>query len=174
MTSTLINLQGQQDNHTDTVNLIMMVGLPGSGKSTYALDYFPYHVYVSSDTIIEGVASAMNKSYTEIFNDVIDAANLMAQAELSLASFAGENIVIDRTNLTKKSRAKNLSLLKYSVPYKTTAIVMDVPLELLKLRLTKRNESGKIIPDEVMETFVSSFEMPTLDEGFDEIKVIKV
>lgn len=156
------------------LELITMVGLPGSGKTTYALDFYPYHVYISSDTIISHIAESMDKSYSEVFDDTISAATYMCYAELALASFAGENIVIDRTNLTKRARAANFSKLKYSKPYRSVAIVMDVPLELLKLRLTKRNENGKIIPDKVLDKFIDSFEMPTLDEGFDEIKVIKV
>lgn len=152
----------------------MCVGLVGSGKSTYSTSTFPEHAYLSSDGIIEFVADKLGKTYNAVFDDIIGPAQKYVDAQLELASLALENIVLDQTNLTKKSRNRKLKLLKNGDKYKKIAIYFDTPENIINLRLQKRNKSGKIISKSLLKRMTASFEMPTLDEGFDEIKVISV
>lgn len=153
---------------------IMLVGLPGSGKSTYSLATFPNHVYLSSDSIIENMATTVNKTYNEVFDATIGPAQTIVDAQLELASFAKEDIVHDQTNLTIRSRMRKLNMLKNKDKYWKVAIIFDTPEDLLFLRLSKRAESGKIISKSLMKRMSASYEAPTVEEGFDEIKIISV
>lgn len=155
-------------------DFIMTVGLPGSGKSSYALATFPNHVYLSSDSVISSVAAVKNVPYTDAYGELIDPALKFIEAQLIMASWAVEDILLDQTNLTPKARKKKLDLLLNKDKYWKVALVFDTPKDLLKLRLTKRESSGMMLPKSAIKRLASSFKMPTLEEGFDEIKVISV
>jgi len=156
-------------------NLYVLSGLPGSGKSTYANGTFTgQEVIISSDNVIEALASQLDTTYSEIFKDTIEMATKCAEVQLALASYALEDIIVDRTNLSAKSRARVLNLVQKPSEYKKIAIHFATPLELIKLRLQKRNHSGKVISNELLEDMQKRLEVPTVDEGFDEVKVITV
>ena len=75
------------------------------------------------------------------------------------------SIIVDKTNLTKASRKRLLS----QVPseYKKIAIYLDTVPLLSYLRQSKR--VGKVIPDNIWFKQLNQLEVPTEDEGFDEI-----
>ncbi len=155
------------------LEFIQLVGLPGSGKSSYAEATFPYHAIISNDQIIQAIADNMDKPFMEVYPHVAEASNKICHADIIVLSYSGENLVIDRTNMTVASRAQNFKLLYKPELYKKTAIYFDTPKELIKLRLAKRNSSGKVIADEMLEQFEARFQMPTQEEGFDEVITIR-
>lgn len=147
----------------------VLVGLPGSGKSTWCNIHvagrtIPYNT-VSTDNIIEAHAARQGKTYSEVFKDYIKLAQMEYDAQLAQYLAAGSNILVDRTNMTKTSRAKILRL----VPdhYIKNAIVFTCKDDTLEKRLASR--PGKIIPDFVIKSMRSTYQDPTLSEGFDDI-----
>lgn len=154
--------------------IILLVGLPGSGKSTWVKSYLltnPDYVVVSSDDIIDAYAKSVGKTYTEVFSEYMGNAEVEYNIRLSAAIREGKNIIVDRTNLSPKSRRKITS--KVTKDYKKIAIVFNTPIEEIKERLIKReNETGKEIPDYVIVTMMNSYIEPSVDEGFSEIKLI--
>ena len=82
----------------------------------------------------------------------------------------GKNIVIDNTNVTKKSRQYYLD--NVTKNYKKIALIFEIPEKELLKRLRKRGkETGKVIPLKVIENMKKKYEPPTKGE-FDEIKKI--
>ena len=152
--------------------LWMLVGVPGSGKSTW-IDYQLDHrdaqenvTVASTDDYIELVASSQHKTYNEVFKDVIkDAEKVMYQG----VRFATENnmdIIWDQTNLTRKSRAKKLIMIPDR--YEKIAIVFPTPDEdELQRRLASR--PGKTIPEHILGGMIEMLEYPKKDEGFDSV-----
>lgn len=54
--------------------------------------------------------------------------------------------------------------------YYSIAVKFWIPMPQLYLRLQKRaEETGKVIPVNIIEDMKKRFESPTFDEGFDEI-----
>jgi hypothetical protein len=79
-----------------------------------------------------------------------------------------QDIIWDQTSTTVLSRAKKFRMLP---EYDHIAVVMKTPDEIeLARRLSSR--PGKIIPEEVVLSMINNFEMPTLDEGFKEIRYV--
>ena len=149
----------------------ILLGLPASGKSTWRNEMFrnyPDVVILSTDDIIEKYALANNKTYNEIFKDYIDTATTEMFQQFKKAIKEKKNIVIDRTNLTVKSRAKFLSQLPKE--YVPVAIVFECHPDILVKRLVAR--PGKSIPDHVMEDMKSRLEMPSSRESFDSITMV--
>lgn len=161
----------------------ILVGLPGSGKSTWVsnqpmfqayTDYSRYvgtaAVVVSSDDVIENVASQYGLLYDEAFADLAKFADTVFWQTLERYIAYGRDIIIDRTNLTKASRKKIIDIFGPK-HYFIDAVVFPTPNQVeLERRLNSRR--GKTIPQSVMDRMAQSFEMPTMDEGFSNIQVV--
>jgi tRNA uridine 5-carbamoylmethylation protein Kti12 len=76
------------------------------------------------------------------------------------------DIIWDQTSTTVLSRAKKLRMLPSR--YEKIAVVFTTPEpDELLIRLASRPE--KVIPDTVIQTMISKWEEPSIDEGFDKI-----
>lgn len=147
--------------------LYVLVGIPGSGKSTWVRNQDWSHrcAIISTDDYVEAYARSVGKSYSEVFEDFMPkAVKLMADAVVR-ARAEGKNVIWDQTSTTISSRAKKFSMLP---DYYAIAVVFPNPeSEELNRRLASR--PGKVIPQRVIMQMIDGFEYPTLDEGFKEI-----
>lgn len=151
---------------------VVMVALPGSGKSTFVnREKTPSTFIFSTDDYIEAHAKVQGKTYSDVFKDTIAHAETHMNAGLATALAQGRDVIVDRTNLTEKGRRRILS----SVPkgYQKIAIVIVPPSsEKDKAELSRRlkNRPGKHIPDSVMQSMYASYKEPSKAEGFDKIE----
>lgn len=150
------------------MELIMLCGIPCSGKSTYvnklrAYEYWENSVVLSTDNYIEEQAKRLGMTYNEVFQDCIDEATRQLEMSFVRAKDEGKKIIWDQTNLSIKTRKKKL--IKVPSIYKRTVVWFRVDLE----EALKRNETreGKFIPESILKRMYYQFEVPTLEEGFD-------
>ena len=148
------------------MELIMLVGIPTAGKSTFSNDKkYKDYIRVSSDDILQEVAKERQQSYNTVFKGNIRFAQIAMMKVLRKAIEDGKNIIWDQTNLTRKQRKEKL---KHIPPhYKKTAVYFVVSLETALKRNTQR--PGKVIPPEILERMIKEYELPTNEEGFDTI-----
>lgn len=149
--------------------IIFLVGLQASGKSTYTKKLKGYEI-VSNDIQVDEYAKKKGITYTEAWHELDYDKEVKAKSikQFHKAVNDGKNIIIDNTNMTKKSRQYYLD----NVPknYKKIAILFSIPEKELKKRLDKRGkETGKVIPWEAIENMKKKYDPPTKGE-FDEIK----
>lgn len=149
----------------------MMIGLPGVGKSTYIseTEHLSEAKLISSDAYIEEQARYRQKTYNELFDSLIKNASSKAKYEFHVGLEENTDMVIDRTNMSKKSRQWWIDLAKKNGAT-LVAYVFWVPgnyVEEHAKRLASR--PGKVIPENVMKQMVASYEAPQFSEGFDEI-----
>lgn len=152
---------------------ILLVGPPGSGKSTWRKRHLESverePAIISTDDLIENWGLDHGMNYAEAFG----ACDLKTIEKTAKDLFAkavedAQDVVIDRTNMRGKSRRKWLSNLPKS--YRKVAVVFEVPREELDRRLAARAEAtGKTIPRKVVNDMLASYEVPTTDE-FDEVR----
>jgi len=152
--------------------LVMLIGLPGGGKTTAANRLYPNFVRVSSDDFIEDYADRVGKTYGEVFQDVIARATQTMYDKLDAAIAADQDIVWDQTNLGAKARKGKLK----TVPQHYEKIALVIPptkenLERVQRVNQERKSKGRSIPDHIMSNMAKQFEMPTEAEGFDEVIV---
>lgn len=143
--------------------LYIMVALPRSGKSTYVNKHFPRIVKVSADQLRLLIYG--KRFWYKGEPEVWATRDIMLKALLE----QGIDIVIDETNVTKKSRSPILELAAQEFNYHTAAIVMKTDKETCKERAIKTGQPDLI---SVIERMANSYEEVTEDEGFDEIIVI--
>jgi predicted kinase len=144
-----------------------LVGVPGSGKSTWIKeqDWIEECAYISTDKFVDAHAEETGKTYSEVFNDFMPTAVRLMAGEVVRAREEGKNIIWDQTSTTIASRARKFNMLP---DYEHIAVVFQTPPRPeLKRRLESR--PGKEIPEVVMEGMLASFEMPSKDEGFEQI-----
>lgn len=153
--------------------VIMLVGLPGTGKSTWIQEFLksadrPYTV-LSADAITTQWAKEVGIDYTEAFKRYPeDVVKREIYRRLDQALRANMSIIWDQTNLSKENRSTKLGRLPGF--YRRTAVVFTVDPEEQTRRLNapERIAANKVIPEEVMTRMRSEFEMPDLAE-FDEV-----
>lgn len=146
--------------------LYMLIGVPGSGKSTWISEIqLAYNdSVIGTDFVIDEIAELYDMTYTEAFPLAIKLAEHIMYQELKDAIEGGDNIFWDQTNISKKARAEKLA--KIPSNYRKVAVYCKTPDDLDD-RLASR--PGKTIPPHIIDGMVEMVEKPTLDEGFDEI-----
>lgn len=144
--------------------LALMVGVSGSGKSTYAngLKTSINATIVEPDAIrLELTGNASDQSQNDkVFSLAFKrAGDLLAQ---------GKNVVIDATSVDKWSRSKWIDIGKKNNA-EIRAYVITTPIELAKKRNLGRD---RVVPDNVIDRQQSRLQLPTSSEGFDKIVVV--
>jgi len=144
-----------------------LIGIPGSGKSTWATsqEWFPTCEYISTDKFVDAHAHNVGRTYSEVFAEIMPTAVRLMTEEVVTARDANKDIIWDQTSTTVASRMRKFNMLP---TYEHIAVVFKSPDadELLR-RLNSR--PGKVIPLDVVENMIKNFEVPTEEEGFDQI-----
>ena len=153
--------------------LYVLVGVPGSGKSTW-IGHQTFNwdntVVVSTDIFVERYAMSVGKTYNEVFEDYMPTAiGLMAESA-QLAFAEGKDVVWDQTSTTIKTRARKLRMAPAT--YIKIAVVFNTPSLTVHAKMLDR--PGKVIPTEVIQDMVARFEMPTVEEGFDKVIIARL
>lgn len=148
---------------------IMMVGLPGSGKSTWAKEYAKTSenetVILSSDAVREelfesrGVNTQTSENHEKVFT------TMFHRAKTALAE--GKNVVYDATNLKKKNRIHVLRGLQFIQCQKICQLLI-LPYEEC---LRRNRERDDVVPEEVIWRMYTGFQPPHGSEGWDYISV---
>ena len=145
-------------------SLILLVGIPGSGKTTYAEKYIKDHpgtVHLSSDKIREELwgNEATQGDNNEVFS--------LMQSRAIEALNNGQSVIYDATNITRKDRSYIISLCpKFA---KIECHIIWAPIETcIKRDAARKRTVGKAVIDKMLKRF----QAPFVDEGIDEIKVI--
>jgi len=147
--------------------LYMLVGVPGSGKSTWVenQNWAKDCAVISTDRWVELEAERTGKTYSEIFQEYMPKAVELMAIQVELARDKGLDIIWDQTSTTIHTRAKKFRMLP---EYYAIAVVFRIPEpDELQKRLASR--PGKVIPSEVLQSMIDRWEEPTEDEGFKEI-----
>lgn len=143
--------------------LVVLIGLPCSGKSTYRNETAGDSVIISSDDIIEKYAALYGMTYSEAFKKFAPIANTEMNVAALEAFRAGKSVMWDQTNLTRNKRQRILNMAPSD--YKKIAVTFTTTEEKRLYRNTQR--PGKVIPENVLASMQKSFEPVDKGEGFD-------
>jgi len=161
----------------EMIKVILMIGLPGSGKSTVAekmLLSSKKTVIVSRDSIREMVCGKYkNYKFTDIKEDMVKS---MATACIEVAIERGLSVIVDETNFTKKSRTYWMNMIsciceRKGVNVKYCGVWVDTPKgECIK----RRKADPKGTNDNwaaIIGNMLKYWDEPEADE-FDKLEII--
>jgi predicted kinase len=140
------------------MRIVILVGLPGSGKSTY-LEGLGV-TGLSSDAMRRLLAD--DETDQTINAAVFEALRYLLRRRISL----GRPVTyIDATNLTPEDRRPYIEIGK-SCGCEVQALFFDVPLDVCLARNAQRH---RVVPKEAMLKLAGKLQKPLAAEGFDRI-----
>jgi predicted kinase len=148
--------------------VILLVGAPLVGKSTFIKENFEGINVISRDEILMEIAGT--RDYNEAWKNADQkSVDTLLSERLKDSNEGNINTIIDMTNLTRKSRVSKLNI--FSKDFLKVAVVFK---NLSDDEFDRRNENrrvneNKFIPKFVIKNMTSSYVAPTITEGFDKI-----
>lgn len=140
--------------------MIIMRGLPGSGKSTTALRKYPRAWIVSADHFF------MNDgSYKFDATQLGAAHNSCFREAMSLCQDRAHQIVVDNTNTTRAEYTPYVALAR-AYGYDVSLLWVSAPVELCIMR----NVHG--VPAEVIRAMYARWEQPTKSDPIQNIETL--
>ncbi|HWB82954.1 MAG TPA: ATP-binding protein [Bryobacteraceae bacterium] len=144
------------------MRIVVLIGLPGSGKSTY-LERLGV-TGLSSDTIRKLLAD--DETDQTIHDRVFQTLRYLLRQRLALRR---EVTYIDATNLTPEERRPYIAI-GQSYGCEVEAAYFAAPLSVCRQRNAQRH---RVVPEEAMEKMAAKLKPPRLEEGFSRVTVIE-
>ncbi len=132
--------------------MVLLIGIPGSGKSTFAARHLP-------------------SEYVRISRDVLRTRARVATA-LAEALAARRDIVIDNTNVTRIERERFLVPAR-ECGYRVTGYYFQSVIADCLRRNAQRIGAARI-PDVGVVSRAKDLELPSFEEGFDELYYVSI
>ncbi len=145
--------------------LYITVGLPGSGKSTYAKEFIKGKdvEYLSSDSL----RAVYGKGEDDQTVTPIVFSHIKKKVDEFLKD--GKNVMVDATSVNCRERSDYINSAKKHGA-KVVAIVFKMDRQGLIERNKKRGEQGgRVVPDWVIDKMLNKYEEPNYNEGIDVI-----
>ena len=143
------------------MRIVVLVGLPGSGKSTYLAQLGA--TGLSSDAIRNLLAD--DETDQTIHDRVFQTLRYLLRQRLAI----GRPVTfIDATNLTVEERRPYIGIGK-SYGCQVEAVFFDVPLEVCRAQNARRQ---RVVPEEAMAKMSAKLVPPDVEEGFSRVTAI--
>lgn len=162
----------------ETRKIVIMCGLPGSGKSTIAkrlLDTNGGAIIISRDAIRQMIYGKYNFR-KEDEDMVFDFAMQMFRSALMANTYIIKDIIIDECCVTAKTRSKWVSATEcFNKKYKTRIYCCVAHCDVNKCISRRENDTSRTGQPwrDIITNMNASFSIPRTEEGFDGIYFFK-
>ena len=149
--------------------LYIMMGLPGSGKSTFLKNYIKpldNSIIVSRDEI----RFSLLKEGEDYFSHEEEVKNILWKA-INKALSENKDVYVDQTSLNKKSRKLLLKNINLNNCEKISLLWCDIPLSCCLENNETRKGTKAFVPKGAIRRMNAQLEPPCFSEGFDFIYI---
>lgn len=147
---------------------MVLVGLPGSGKSTWCKLHPQKPPVASTDYFIEEYAKQHEISYAKAFKKHQTDAQKKMKAHVDQLIKNRETFIWDQTNLTKKERDAIYKIL--SPTHEVHFVCFYVPLDVCIERFSKRErDCGDVITEKRIRELAKAADFPQKGDPCDKI-----
>jgi len=140
-------------DNTSGPTMFLMIGLPRSGKSTWAESNSNNAILISNDWIRENILHAPHCKSTD------PAVWMIVDASARLLLSQGTNVIIDGVHLTKSVRKFFVDMAR-----ECGAEIVMVCVQTSLHECLLRNQKSHKLPDHVLVNMHAIYEYPTQDE----------
>jgi predicted kinase len=162
-------------NTNERPAIVILVGLPASGKSTARAKAVESGASATSyqystDDIVDRIAAELGMTYSEVWSDYIKEATAEADVAVRVAIANKQGVLWDQTNMTAKKRGKILNM--FGNEWRKECICILPPFtaeQQIELERRLASREGKHIPKFVMANMLKSFMLPGMNEGFNRV-----
>jgi predicted kinase len=141
-----------------TACLVVLVGAPGSGKSTWARHNARGAVVIGQDELIDAITpGGFDHAYRPVYSAAEDA---IARAALR----EGHTVIVDRTNRTRGHRKRWLDIAR-EAGCPAVAVLMAATAEECRERNEQRTGHRRV-SNERMHRMLAALESVAVEEGF--------
>ncbi|XP_071106702.1 hornerin-like [Haliotis cracherodii] len=161
--------------------MIMIVGLPGAGKTTWGLNMYKNHPekrynIIGTDTLIEKMrvmGLPRKRNYHGRWEVLINKASQCLNKLFTIAGKRKRNYILDQTNVYPSARRKKMR--NFNGFYRIAAVLQPDDAELLRRSHKRTVEDGKIVPEEAVLEMKANFTLPEdRDNLFDRIDFVEL
>uniref|UniRef100_A0AAR2LBQ2 Uncharacterized protein n=1 Tax=Pygocentrus nattereri TaxID=42514 RepID=A0AAR2LBQ2_PYGNA len=160
--------------------MLMMVGLPGSGKTTWSSKYSEQHPekkynILGTNAIMEKMkvmGLRRQRNYAGRWDVLIQQATQCLNRLIQIAARKKRNYILDQTNVYGSAQRRKMRPFE---GFQRKAIVICPTDEDLKERTLKRtDEEGKDVPDHAVLEMKANFVLPEAGDFLDEVIFIEL
>jgi predicted kinase len=130
-------------------NLVVLVGIPGAGKTTLTKALFSSHEQVAMDKLPNRSRNAVDKLMMKL-------------------CATGKDIVVDAANIDRITRMRFIRFAK-DYGYEAHAIFVDTSLDAALARNESRDRK---VPEGAVRSYCEKLEVPTESEGFSVVATV--
>lgn len=156
--------------------MIMMCGLPGAGKTTWANKFSvenpdrKFNILGTNAFLDKMKVNGLprRKNYSGRWEVLIEKCTRCLNILLEIAAKRRRNYILDQTNVYPTAQKRKMS---YFSGFKRKAVVIVPTEEEAKVRVEKRiQEEGKDVPDSAVMEMKANFKIPSVDDTFSEVE----
>lgn len=148
--------------------VIILVGPPLSGKTTWIRKNFPTTEVISRDETLMEVYGSRN--YTEAFNNVDQKeVDRVLTKKFVDANAQKKSVIVDMTHMASNRRKQNLNY--FSDDYFKLAVIFPILSEDEYITRNKKRieEENKDLPMRIVKSMISSYQPISKEEGFHKV-----
>ncbi len=149
--------------------LYMLMGTPGSGKTTWIHNHLDEHtVWVSRDDVRFSMVAEDEEYFSkekEVFKEYV--------RRINNALENGYNVFADATHLNRASRNKLLTTINPELEVDVEIIWIKTPLETCIAQNSNRKGTRAFVPISAIRRMYNQIEAPEFEEGIKKIYIIE-
>lgn len=148
--------------------VVILIGPPLSGKSTWIRNNFPDVEVISRDETLMEVYGSRN--YTEAFNNVDQKeVDRVLESKFRKANQEKKSVIVDMTHMASKRRKMNLNY--FTDDYYKIGVIFPILSddEYERRNQKRKEEENKDIPFHIIKRMISQYQPIREDENFDKV-----
>nr|KAG5714719.1 hypothetical protein BaRGS_000207 [Batillaria attramentaria] len=161
--------------------MIMIVGLPGVGKTTWGINMQKSHPekrynIIGTDTLIDKMrvmGLPRKRNYHGRWEVLIDKATKCLNKLFQIGGRRKRNYILDQTNVYASARRRKMKF--FNGFYKVAAVVQPEDIEMQRRSHKRTVEDGKMVPESAVLEMKANFTIPEERENlFDRIDFVEL
>ena len=155
--------------------VLMMVGLPSCGKTTWLDKYVKdhpdkkYNVLGSNDIIVKMKVMGLGRkrNYHGRWDALIKQATGILNEMLKVAKRKNRNYILDQTNVYSSARRRKMG--NFHGYHRIAVVLLNENYVLMQRNDEVKRRDGKVIPESAFMEMKANFALPVQGEVFDEV-----